>query len=98
MLARWPDNWEAHGNLATLLMNSADPQQYQPECAIQHARRAVQLNPDSWQLQLNLAEVLANCGHEQEAADMFESFARRVRAESREHKFYLERAAYLRKR
>ncbi len=75
-----------------------DQQQYQPECAIQHARRAVRLNPGSWQLQLNLAEVLANCGQEQEAADMFESFARRVGVDSREHKFYLERAAYLRTR
>ncbi|MCH8853579.1 MAG: hypothetical protein IID41_13145 [Planctomycetes bacterium] len=78
-------------------MNPADPQHYQPEQAIEHARRAVELNPNSWQLQLNLAEVLAHCRHEQEAADLFEAFARRARENSPERKLYLERASYLRR-
>ena len=79
-------------------MNSADPQPHQPECAIQHARRAVLLNPDSRQLQLNLADVLANCGHEQKASGMFEALARRVQLDSREDRLHLERAASLIKR
>ena len=98
ILSRWPANWEAHANLATLLMNSADPQHYEPVQAIQHARRAVALNSNSIQLRLNLAEVLAHCGQIEEAADMFESFADQAPAGSEQEKLYRKQAALLRGR
>ncbi len=93
---RWPDNWEAHGNLATLLMDAGAPGRYDPAAAIEHARRAVQLNPSHWQLRANLAEVLANCGLPLEAAALFEHLAAEVPPESAEHQLCLQRAAALR--
>lgn len=96
MLARWPDNWEAHTNLATLLMNPADRQHHDPEKAIEHARRAVALKPGALQLQLNLAEVLAHCGRQTEAAELFEKLSNRSTTGSEQQRFYRERAAYLR--
>jgi tetratricopeptide (TPR) repeat protein len=98
ILSRWPANWEAHANLATLLMNSADRQHYEPAQAIEHARRAVALNPDSIQVRINLAEVLARCGQIEEAAEMFESFADQAPAGSEQRKLYRKQADSLRGR
>jgi tetratricopeptide (TPR) repeat protein len=98
ILSRWPANWEAHANLATLLMNSADRQHYEPAQAIEHARRAVALNPDSIQVRINLAEVLAHCGQIEEAAEMFESFADQAPAGSEQEELYRKQADSLRGR
>ncbi len=92
ILNRWPANWEAHANLATLLMNSADRQHYEPLQAIEHARRAVVLNSDAMQVRINLAEVLAHCGQIEEAADMFESFADQAPPGSEQEKLYRKQA------
>ncbi len=98
ILSRWPANWEAHANLATLLMNSADRQHYEPAQAIEHARRAVTLNPDAIQVRINLAEVLAHCGQIEEAAEMFELFADEAPARSEQEKLYRKQADSLRGR
>ncbi|MCZ6652168.1 MAG: tetratricopeptide repeat protein [Planctomycetota bacterium] len=98
ILNRWPANWEAHANLAMLLMNSADRRHYEPAQAIEHARRAVTLNPDSIQVRINLAEVLAHCGQIEEAAEMFETFADQAPPGSEQEKQYRKQAASLRGR
>ena len=98
ILNRWPANWEAHANLAMLLMNSADRQHYEPAQAIEHARRAVTLNPDSIQVRINLAEVLAHCGQIEEAAEMFETLADQAPAGSEQEKQYRKQADSLRGR
>jgi len=98
ILSRWPANWEAHVNLAMLLMNPADRQNYEPAQAIEHARRAVALNPDAIQVRINLAEVLARCGQIDEAAEMFELFANQAPAGSEQEKLYRKQADSLRGR
>ncbi|MCH8963688.1 MAG: tetratricopeptide repeat protein [Planctomycetes bacterium] len=98
ILSRWPANWEAHVNLAMLLMNSADRQHYEPAQAIEHARRAVALNPDAIQVRINLAEVLARCGQTEEAANMFDLFADQAPAGSEQEKLYRKQADSLRGR
>jgi len=92
ILSRWSTNSEAHANLATLLMNPADHRHYEPAQAIEHARRAVALNPDAMQMRINLAEVLARCGQIEEAADLFETFADQAPAGSEQEKLYRKRA------
>lgn len=96
MLTTWPDDWQAHTNLALLLMDTTYRAIHKPEAALTHARRAVELAPTSWVARVNLAEVVARCGDQREAAAMFAELARQSDPGSTEHRLYADRARYLR--
>lgn len=98
VLQHHPDDWEAHTNLAVLLMDRTDKSLFDPSSAVRHARLAARLNPTHWNVQVNLAEVLANCGHEKEAADLFDALAQQSAPDSTERRMYAGRAAALRGR
>ncbi len=106
VLQRWPADWEAHTNLALLLMGGRqrpslrypDIDRYDPKEALEHARRAVELNPTHWQVQVNAAEVTAHCGDPLEAARLFEQLADQCPEGSTERRLYRDRARYLRHR
>jgi tetratricopeptide (TPR) repeat protein len=74
ILERWPDDWQAHTNLAVLLMLPQRGELYQPKQAIQHAERALALAPDhvKQKVTLNLAEVCGHVGQTQRAIKLFE--------------------------
>jgi len=61
-LARNPDSWVAHLNLASELAARGEPAE-----ALPHARRAVELKPDFPEGLNNLADDLARTGHASEA-------------------------------
>jgi tetratricopeptide (TPR) repeat protein len=75
ILAKWPNAWQAHANLATQLMQENLGPLYQPQRAVEHAERALALAPESMQetLKLNLAEVCAHCGQPDRAIALFEA-------------------------
>ncbi|KAA0223796.1 MAG: tetratricopeptide repeat protein [Planctomycetia bacterium] len=91
-----PDDWEAHTNLAVLLIDRTDAAHFRPDDAVRHARRAVELNPTHWNARVNLAEVLAHCGRASEAADLFDALADQSDPGSTQQKLYRDRAAALR--
>ncbi|MCC7291218.1 MAG: tetratricopeptide repeat protein [Phycisphaerales bacterium] len=97
-LALAPNDWEAHTNLSVLLIDRTDAALFDPRGAIAHARRAVELNPTHWDLRVNLAEVLAHCGQESEAADLFENLAAQSAPGSPQQRLYHDRAKALRGR
>ncbi len=97
-LALSPDDWEAHTNLSVLLIDRTDAALFDPPTAITHARRAVELNPTHWDLRVNLAEVLAHCGQEAEAADLFDTLAAQSPPGSPQERLYRDRAKALRGR
>ncbi|MCB9849296.1 MAG: tetratricopeptide repeat protein [Phycisphaerales bacterium] len=96
LLKHWPDNWNAHTNLALLLMDRANPALYDADAALAHANRAVELAPANWQLRVNLAEVTARCGDPQLAATMFEVLADQSADDPTAQRLYRERARHLR--
>ncbi len=98
IIQRWADDWNAHANLALLYMDRTHRGLYDPQAALAHARRAVELNPTHWQLRVNLAEVTARCGDSQQAADLFEDLAERCPPGSDEQALYRDRARHLRRR
>jgi len=61
LLQKDPDDWAAHTNLARLLEHR------DPRAALEHARRAYELNPDDLRTQNNLAEAYARNGRIDEA-------------------------------
>ncbi|MCG3129282.1 MAG: hypothetical protein FLDDKLPJ_00006 [Phycisphaerae bacterium] len=91
-----PEDWEAHTNLAVLLIDRTDAAHFRPDDAVRHARRAVELNPTHWNARVNLAEVLAHCGRASEAADIFDALADQSEPGSTRQKLYRDRAAALR--
>lgn len=64
VVARRPEEWQAHANLAMLLADQ------DPAAALAHAERAHEINPRSLQTRLNLAESLISVGHWRRAADL----------------------------
>lgn len=101
IVARWPgpEAWEAHANLALQLMDKARGKLYQPERAIEHAERALQLAPAELRMQLtvNLAEVCANCGHRERAIGLFERVIRQLAPNDPQRRRLSERVEFLRK-
>jgi tetratricopeptide (TPR) repeat protein len=99
ILARWPDTWEAHANLALQLMDKLRGKLYQPERAVEHAERAVQLGPAEMrtQLTMNLAEVCANCGQSARAITLFEQVLRHLPPNDPQRRRLSERIEFLRK-
>jgi len=96
VLERWPEDWNAHANLALLRMDSTNRALYDCAAALEHAQRAVQRAAENWQLRVNLAEVTARCGDPRQAADMFDSLARQSEPGSTAQRLYRERARHLR--
>lgn len=66
-LARNPDSWVAHHNLALELANRGAPSE-----ALPHAQRAVDLKPDFPEALNNLADTLARTGRATEALPLVE--------------------------
>ncbi len=64
VVARRPEEWQAHANLAMLLADQ------DPAAALAHAERAYEINPRSLQTRLNLAESLISIGQWRRAADL----------------------------
>lgn len=69
VVARDPNRWEAHANLATMLAATDAP------AALQHAETARRLEPNRYENQVNYAEALAINGRVSEALRVF----RRIR-------------------
>ncbi len=66
-LARNPDSWVAHHNLAMELASRGAPEE-----ALPHARRALELKPDYPEALNNLADDLTRTGHAVEALPLLE--------------------------
>ncbi len=66
-LARNPDSWIAHHNLASELAGRG-----RPEAALPHARRAVELKPDYPETLNNLADTLTRTGSPAEALPLLD--------------------------
>jgi tetratricopeptide (TPR) repeat protein len=98
ILARWPDDWQAHANIATQLMQPAGPT-YRPDEAVAHAERARATGPADMRLQLtvNLAEVCASVGRADRAAALYEEVLKTLPAADPQRSRYEERLAYLRR-
>lgn len=98
ILARWPNEWQAHANIAMQLMQKAAGTLWQPEEAVRHAERALQLGPAEMRLQLtiNLAEVLYEVGQSARAADVYDGLVRSLPSDDPQRSRYRERIEYLR--
>ncbi|HRX86514.1 MAG TPA: tetratricopeptide repeat protein, partial [Phycisphaerae bacterium] len=96
MVATWPNDWQAHTNLALLLMDRTYRTIYHPAAALRHAQLAVELAPTEWAARVNLAEVTARCGDKAKAAALFDELARQSKPGSTERHLYEDRARYLR--
>ncbi|MBI5863828.1 MAG: tetratricopeptide repeat protein [Planctomycetes bacterium] len=86
-----PNDWMAHGNLATVL-NGIDPAQ-----ALAHARRAFQIEPNDLRTQMNLAAALAVNHRTKEAIDMYNDILTRLPADDPRREMIEGRLRELRK-
>jgi len=99
ILDRWPDDWQAHANIAIQFMQKQRGALYQPQKAIEHAGRACQLAPADVkrQLTINLAEVYASTDQADRAVMLYEEVCRDLPPDDPQQRRFKERIDFLRR-
>ncbi|MCG3129030.1 MAG: Beta-barrel assembly-enhancing protease [Phycisphaerae bacterium] len=90
VVALRPDDWRAHGNLATLIANE------DPAASLEHAQTAHRLAPDVFENNVNLAEALALNKRSDEAIDLFTRILRGLPADDPRRPLIADRLRVLR--